>query len=156
MHPSGAFRSLHCLIYKVHASRRNICYLSTSFSVCQVLFSSFFNFFEALSFARFRRSLGILPYLSAFVKYFFQVLFDLIFSAQHSLYMISKPQRFVNPFCIALGDWLSASDSLCNIPFSSTIVNTFFKKFLREFEKLWGTFRRPHDILFFKTRFPYI
>ena len=45
---SGAFRSLHCLIYKVlarAAQRRNICYLITSDSVCQVLFSTFFKIF---------------------------------------------------------------------------------------------------------------
>ena len=45
---SGAFRSLHCLIYKVlarAAQRRNICYPITSDSVCQVLFSTFFKIF---------------------------------------------------------------------------------------------------------------
>ena len=45
---SGAFRSLHCLIYKVlarAAQRRNICYLITSDSVCQVLFSTFLKIF---------------------------------------------------------------------------------------------------------------
>ena len=45
---SGAFRSLHCLIYKVlapSAQRRNINYLSTTLFVCQALFPTSFEVF---------------------------------------------------------------------------------------------------------------
>ena len=45
--PSGAFRSLRCLIYKVHASSAEHCYSIKLHFVCQELFSSFFKkFFE--------------------------------------------------------------------------------------------------------------
>ena len=49
---SGAFRSLHCLIYKVLAplrSARNIHYFTTTFSVCQALFQLFSKFFAPAS-----------------------------------------------------------------------------------------------------------
>ena len=46
---SGAFRSLHCLIYKVLApppQRRNTRYFTTGSLVCQALFSTFFKSFS--------------------------------------------------------------------------------------------------------------
>ena len=49
--PSGAFRSLRCLIYKVHASSAEHCYYTALFKICQQLFSNFLFF----SFRVFRR-----------------------------------------------------------------------------------------------------
>ena len=40
---TGAFRSLHCLIYKVHVPMRNSRYSTTAHLLCQVLFSTFFK-----------------------------------------------------------------------------------------------------------------
>ena len=43
--PSGAFFSLRCLIYKVHASSAEHCYSIRSSFICQPLFSSFLKIF---------------------------------------------------------------------------------------------------------------
>ena len=77
MSPSGAFRSLHCLIYKVLArppQRRSMFYLTTSSGFCQALFSTFSKFFRRLSqlFAALSDSSFILPELPEFVKHFFR------------------------------------------------------------------------------------
>ena len=75
---SGAFGSLHCLIYKVLArapSERKLYYLTTFNRLCQALFSTFF---EALQRSR-ARSLSdsslILPESEPFVKPFLSLLF---------------------------------------------------------------------------------
>ena len=78
---SGAFRSLHCLIYKVlapSAQRRNIYYLTTLFRTCQVLFSISFEIFFHTRFVSFFsclvRSFCIIPDSLSLVKYFFRFL----------------------------------------------------------------------------------
>ena len=78
---SGAFRSLHCLIYKVlapSAQRRNIYYLTTLFRTCQVLFSISFEIFSHTRFVSFSsclvRSFCIIPDSLSLVKYFFRFL----------------------------------------------------------------------------------
>ena len=78
---SGAFRSLHCLIYKVlapSAQRRNIYYLTTLFRTCQVLFSISFEIFFHTRFVSFFsclvRRFCIIPDSLSLVKYFFRFL----------------------------------------------------------------------------------
>ena len=73
---SGAFRSLHCLIYKVLArppQRRNVLYLTTSFGFCQALFSTFSKFFRRLPrlSAALSDSPSSISELPEFVKSFF-------------------------------------------------------------------------------------
>ena len=77
---SGAFRSLHCLIYKVlvlPAQRRNAYYLTTLFRACQALFSISFEIFFRARFVCFLclvRSFCIIPDSLSLVKYFFRFL----------------------------------------------------------------------------------
>ena len=83
---SGAFRSLHCLIYKVLAPLRSVAEHSLSYHTQEALSSTFFDFFQNLfsySTARPSRSESfvILPRSLGFVKHFFQ-LFQSFFSAQ--------------------------------------------------------------------------
>ena len=78
---SGAFRSLHCLIYKVlarAAQRRNSCYLITSVPVCQALFSTFFEvlFRTCLPGTRSPDSSAILPNPHHFVNTFLLLFFS--------------------------------------------------------------------------------
>ena len=67
---------LHCSIFKVlhfrsflSVSREVLGYLITSFSVCQVLFSTFLNFFDVV---RLARTDDIISYSLPFVNIFFQ------------------------------------------------------------------------------------
>ena len=113
MSNSGAFRSLHCLIYKVlapSAQRRNICYFSRFISVCQVLFSTFFKFFSTLI-----RTDHPLRQLDYFTKpsSFCQALFS----------------AFSKLFSLRYRSSSTARDSLLNIPDTSLFVNTFFSSF---------------------------
>ena len=85
---SGAFRSLHCLIYKVlapSASAAEHCYLNRLTSVCQALFSTFFEVFSAPSSVPTfpPDSLISLPNHSRFVKHYF-LLFQNFFRAARS------------------------------------------------------------------------
>ena len=122
--PSGAFFSLRCLIYKVHAVPGGTLLLySTSFRLSSTFFKSFWrpirfrissnflslphsrsfvkNFFQKLSTFRFRVRRGnffMLPHLVVAVKYFFS--FPLCRSAHRgdSLVRIPRPPSFVNTF----------------------------------------------------------
>ena len=121
---SGAFRSLHCLIYKVlarAAQRRNSCYLITSGSVCQVLFSTFFKIFFALSFPN-RLSLRQLGYYIR-PSGVCQVLFS----------------SFLKTFSGPAAPGVSASDSLLILADS----NPFVKYFSRLFSNFFPSARRP-------------
>ena len=75
---SGAFRSLHCLIYKVLAPSASAAERMLSYHAARLLSSSFFNFFRS-SFSACRRpsaalsdSSFILPEPLEFVKLFFR------------------------------------------------------------------------------------
>ena len=61
---SGAFRSLHCLIYKVLAPSASAAERTLSYHVSQLLSSTFFNSFEVFSalVSAFRRSIRQLSY----------------------------------------------------------------------------------------------
>ena len=110
---SGAFRSLHCLIYKVLArppQRRNVLYLTTSFCFCQALFQLFRSFFGAC--------LGFPP----------------LSQTAHQAYQSS--QSLSSTFFTSLKSFLLSrwhdrrvSDSLLTIPDLSPFVNTFFQLF---------------------------
>ena len=132
---SGAFRSLHCLIYKVlapSAQRRNIYYLSTTFSVCQVLFSTFFEVVFYLAAFRFAEKLSdyIRPFLAC------QALF-------------SSFQKF---FQRRLTEARPLTDSLLTITDHSPFVNTFFPDFAKYFllrKKQAGIYRIRSASFFF-------
>ena len=107
---SGAFRSLHCLIYKVlvpSAFRRNICYSITLFRTCQALFSTSFEIFfcTQLALSSSSNSSVIIPGSFRFVKPFFRSL-SKSFSLPsrrapaplNSLAIIANSPRFVKPF----------------------------------------------------------
>ena len=90
---SGAFRSLHCLIYKVLArppQRRNVLYLTTSVSFCQALFSTFSKFFRRLPrlSAALSDSSSIISELPEFVKCFFH------FVENFFALSLARPPRF--------------------------------------------------------------
>ena len=90
---SGAFRSLHCLIYKVLArppQRRNVLYLTTSFGFCQALFSTFSKFFRRLPrlSAALSDSPSSISELPEFVKHFFHFV-EIFFALS-----LARPPRF--------------------------------------------------------------
>ena len=116
--PSGASCLSRCLIYKVHTARSAAgLYLSTLSSLCQALFSSFFqNLFRANRFGP-RQLLPqrfcILAHPPAFVKNFFRLF-------QIFLFLTLLPAAR----CVVL------ADSLAIIPLSLPFVNSFFQIFL--------------------------
>ena len=151
---SGAFRSLHCLIYKVLIPLRlvrNIRYSNTLAKLCQALFRLFSKSFSY----SFRspeplESFAILPHSSALVKHFFQ-LFQSFFRcpacsaglaqkawlSYHTSLSLSSPFFiFLETFFVAPSKRLSVSDSLHNIPNPPRFVNTFFQIFSSFFSSL--------------------
>ena len=152
---SGAFRSLHCLIYKVLAplrSARNIHYFTTTFSVCQALFSTFFKVFCARLSKRLLGSSAILPQTFPFVKYFFR-LFSKSFSQRSSGgpfiwqldYFTTAPRLcqalfsiFSRIFCKIPVPTAPLGDSSLNIPLHSCFVKCFLQK-NRNFPKIRHT-----------------
>ena len=144
---SGAFRSLHCLIYKVlapSAQRRNIWYFSRSVRVCQVLFSTFFEVFSALSSAPvfLPNSLTILSNHFRFVKHYFQLFktfyrpLSLKLDRSRQLWYCTIGTSFCQYLFSAFSKLFyrrrlcstTARDSLVNIPDNSSFVNTFLQK----------------------------
>ena len=141
---SGAFRSLHCLIYKVlvplRSRSRNIHYSSTLFQICQALFRLFSQSFLC-SPCRFRAArrlcyLTTFPrtcqaLFSTFLKFFRSQLrspglFHKAWLSYHTSFPLSSP-FFISwkLFSLASGKPPSVSDSLTNIPDPSPPVNTF-------------------------------
>ena len=102
--PSGAFFSLRCLIYKVHAVSGGTFAMLTSFiSLVKYFFQSFLTFVIRMFSAATRLSYHIFSSLSStFLKFFQKVLFSL---SRRSL----------------------IGDSLVRIPRVSPFVNTFFQ-----------------------------
>ena len=146
---SGAFRSLHCLIYKVlarAAQRRNICYLITSDSVCQVLFSTFSKSFFVLSFpnrlplrqlAYFTRPFRVCQVLfSSFLKTFSGPAV-LRVSALDSLLILADSNPFVKCFSRLFSNFfhpLAAharfrAEKLCHSTTCSSVCQAFFRLF---------------------------
>ena len=116
---SGAFRSLHCLIYKVLAPLRSVAEHSLSYHTLLSLSSTFFDFFQNL----FSYPLALVSRLIALLSY-------------HTLSNLSSP--FLNFFqsffgaCLALQvslrklDYLNTSAPVCQ-PFFSLSRKLFFK-----------------------------
>ena len=150
---SGAFRSLHCLIYKVlarAAQRRNIWYLTTFSSICQVLFSTFFKIFFVLSFPSRRLSDGlvIISGLPEFVKHFFRVSWKLFRTPpprRLRLRQLADSSRFPSVCQVLFQTFfklLSPARCSCSFPSweallfyhlqfcLSSLFSTFFKLFL--------------------------
>ena len=108
---SGAFRSLHCLIYKVLAPFRVRCGTFTILPQAFRFVKYFFDFFQNLFSYPARRSLplgslAILPHLPRFVKYFFR-----FFSKSFSY------PTAVAPFAREL-DYFTTASCFCQAPFS--------------------------------------
>ena len=122
---SGAFRSLHCLIYKVlvpSAQRRNIYYSITLSRTCQVLFSiSFETFFPVLNSLSQAAQIALSLYrtrslLSSPFFDFFRNLFPLPSCRTpvplSSLAIITSSPRFVKPFLSLLQIFFSLPRSV--------------------------------------------
>ena len=125
MYPSGAFRSLHCLIYKVHVPEWNIRYFSTPLSLCQHLFSTFSSSF------RYLLPLSGLPLPR--VRPSFQPIRTYSRPPRRTAAIILPFIRFVKSFFpsppISEGLDRRVPDSLINIPLPATLVNYFFPLF---------------------------
>ena len=144
--PSGAFFSLRCLIYKVHASRRNICYSSTFIPVCQALFlKSFFDLFRRffVQVLRFRHCYSITSAFACQV-FFFEIFssFDLKLLAlaplcQTALIDYHVFPRLSSPFfefffsfrSLSLDTRLSCETASLDYHASPLLVNSFFPFF---------------------------
>ena len=146
---SGAFRSLHCLIYKVLAPSASAAERMLSYHAARLLSSSFFNFFRS-SFSACRRpsaalsdSSFILPEPLEFVKLFFASLGS-FFSACPLAYRRSQTARLfyqsfqslsstfftlLKTFLLSRRHDRRVSDSLLTIPEPSLFVNSFFQVF---------------------------
>ena len=105
-YPSGAFFSLRCLIYKVHAvSRRNIAIIQNFISFVKNFFQKFFDG-RSVSYRSNFLSLTRHPY---FVKYFFQSFLTKFFSCARFRHL--------------------SADSFVRIPPRFPFVNAFFQVF---------------------------
>ena len=98
---SGAFRSLHCLIYKVHVPRGTFTILALTCSFVKSFFQVFSNSFTQNRHPLEPDSSSILPDTQALVKYFFSFFrrpLRLDHRAPDSLITILRPSLFVNTF----------------------------------------------------------
>ena len=117
---SGAFRSLHCLIYKVLArppQRRSMFYLTTSSGFCQALFSTFSKFFGAC------RSFS--P-LSQTAHLFYQSFLSLSSTFFASLEVFS-PSTLARPPCFRQLAYYTSPFALCQhffLKFFNNLQNT--------------------------------
>lgn len=160
---SGAFRSLHCLIYKVlalTARRRNICYLITNLSVCQALFSTFFKSFVPEPFGSFGqlieyiRSSSVCQVLFSTFSKFFQR-FEAFLPLSRTAWLFYQTfHRLSSTFFDFFQSFFRRSpsrspgpDSLPNIADSLPNVNTFFQKNRNFFFLFYKTFPAPRDIV---------
>ena len=126
--PSGAFFSLRCLIYKVHAVPGGILPLyQTSFR----LSSTFFKvFWRPIRFCISSNFLS-LPHSWSFVKNFFSEVFDFSLSRQtrQLFYLTTSRGRCQVLFSFPLCRSAHRGDSLVRIPRPPSFVNTFFQFF---------------------------
>ncbi|MBS5658744.1 MAG: hypothetical protein KHW76_09820, partial [Oscillibacter sp.] len=96
--PSGAFRSLRCLIYKVHAALSAKVHYSRSAFICQPLFLAFFRR-SVVHPTVLPDSFVRLPNLLPFVNTFFQSFFG--FLSKNLLHGLSLDSIFHNIPCAA-------------------------------------------------------
>ena len=121
---SGAFRSLHCLIYKVLAPLRSVAEHSLSYHNFSALSSTFFDFFQNLF--RAHSALGaaseaLLSYhtlanlSSTFFNFFkvFSALVPFARSLAESLVTIAHSLSFVKPFFHFPGNFFISSQKPC-------------------------------------------
>ena len=126
--PSGAFFSLRCLIYKVHAVPGGTLLLySTSFRLSSTFFKSFWRPI------RFRISSNFLslPHSRSFVKNFFSEVFGFLLSrhTRQLFYVTTSCGHCQVLFSFPLCRSAHGGDSLVRIPRLPTFVNTFFQFF---------------------------
>lgn len=147
----------------VPCSVRNIHYLTTSFSVCQVLFSTFFKIFFRTRLAGACRSEAWLSYhISLALSSTFFDSFQNLFRTQplsrlslESLITLPQLPAFVKPFFRfpqnffqSPGPRTPLGDSSPNISYSRPLVNTFFPVFSCFFQRLAKTFSLIRDIVY--------
>lgn len=163
---SGAFRSLHCLIYKVLAAA-SVAERFLSYHTFLSLSSTFFNFFRSffsawLTLLSASESFVILSHQLSFVKCFFQLFQS--FSALDSLpassfrkldYLTTSASVCQVLFSDSLEAFLTSpsnpaplSDSSLTIPNLPPLVNTFLEKNLCFFRTLTKTFSLHRDIVY--------
>ena len=164
---SGAFRSLHCLIYKVLAPFRVRCgtftILPQAFRFVKYFFRLFSkSFFVPGSPELAARKLGYLTTSPLLCQVLFSILFKIFFVLNrcrafrsrawllyHSFLLLSSPFfAFHKTFFQSPGTHAPLGDSSPNISYSRPLVNTFFPVFSCFFQRLAKTFSLIRDIVY--------
>ena len=163
---SGAFRSLHCLIYKVLATAFSVAEHLLSYHTFSSLSSTFFDFFQNLFRTRLlvfglARKLDYFTTLSRACQALFST-FSNLFSCRSLIFCLRlRAWLFYHAFSglsstffLFLGNLFPwprppqlVADSLHTIPNSPSFVKCFFQKFLKLFYFLAKTFPPYRDIV---------
>ena len=118
---SGAFRSLHCLIYKVLAPRRSVAEHSLLYHNSNRLSSTFFKFFQLFSYRTFQFSSYSVAQLSYHKSFRLSSTF---FDFFQNLFSYPAPEELLARKL----NYLTTASSLCQALFSN-----FFEKLFQAF-----------------------